>query len=451
MDELSDADIISLSMEHNFWTWSAQSKVKPIPIEKAKGVYFWDTQGKRYLDLNSMVMCVNIGHGDERVIEAMVKQARELTFAGPGMATKPRALLGKMLSEITPGGLTKFLYTLGGADANENAIKLARGYTGRFKILTTYRSYHGATYGAISATGDPRRVAWEPTTMPGVVHFLAPYRYRSVFHRTNPNISEEEFTQDYLNHLEEIIQYEGPQTIAAIMVESVIGTNGILVPPNGYLQGIRKICDRLGILMICDEVMSGFGRTGTWFAVDHWGVVPDIMTMAKGLTSGYAPLGCVAMKPEIAAAYDQRVYQGGLTYNGHPVSLAAAIANINVIKEDHLVERAAETGVVMADMLAELVERHPSIGEVRSIGLFGAIEIVKNRKSREPMAPYGASSPEMTRLNQYLLEHGVFLNTHWNVILLIPPLIISKDQLEEGMLVLDEALGITDSAIARSI
>ena len=291
MINLPENEILPLSMEHNFWTWSAQSKVSPIPITKAKGVYFWDANGKRYLDFNSMTMCVNIGHGDERVINAIIDQAKELTYAAPGMATKPRAVLGKLLSEIVPHGLTKFLYTLGGADANENAVKLARAFTGKHKILTRYRSYHGASYGAIALTGDPRRVAWEPTVMPGVVHFLDPYKYRSTFHRTNRNISDAEFCKDYLNHLEEIILSEGPKTIAAVMMESVTGTNGIIIPPPGYMQGVRELCDRYDILLIADEVMSGFGRTGEWFAVNHWNVVPDIMTMAKGITSAYAPLG----------------------------------------------------------------------------------------------------------------------------------------------------------------
>lgn len=447
MVDISDDEILSLCLEHNFWTWSAQSRVNPIPVAKAKGVYFWDVHGKRYLDLNSTVMCVNIGHGDERVIEAIVRQARELPFAGPGMATRPRAALSKMLAEITPPGLTKFLYTLGGADANENAVKLARGYTGRHKILSRYRSYHGATHGAIALTGDPRRVAWEPNTMPGVVHFLDPYRYRSTFHRTNPDISEADFCQDYLNHLEEIIQYEGPESIAAVMLETVTGTNGIIIPPDGYLQGVRDLCDKYGILLICDEVMSGFGRTGEWFAVDHWKVVPDIMTMAKGLTSGYAPLGAVAMKPAIAAAFNERVYEGGLTFNGHPISLAAAIATIQVMKEDRLVERARETGAVMAEMLAELVERHPSVGEVRSIGLFGVIELVRDRKKKTPMAPYNGTSPEMTALRRYLLENGVFVYTHWHTILIIPPLIITPEQLAEGINIIDQALKITDAAI----
>lgn len=444
---ISDQEILSLSMQHNFWTWSAQNKVAPMAVQRAKGVYFWDVDGKRYLDLNSMVMCVNIGHGDERVIQAMSRQLAELPFAGPQMATRPRAELGQLLSEIVPEGLDYYLYCLAGADANENAIKLARGYTGRSKVLARYRSYHGATYGAIALTGDPRRLAWEPMTMPGVVHFLDPYRYRSTFHRSNPNISEADFTRDYLNHLEEIIMYEGPQSIAAIIMESVTGTNGVLIPPEGYLRGVREICDRYGIVMISDEVMSGFGRTGKWFAVDHWNVKPDIMTMAKGLTSGYAPLGAVAMRPEIRQAYTEKVFEGGLTYNGHPLSLSAAIAVIRVMQEDRLVERAAEMGKTLARLLAAMKEKHPSVGEVRSIGLFGIMEIVKNRETGEPVAPYNGSSPEMIRLRRYLLDHGVFLYTHWHTILLIPPLVITPEQLEEGFAVIDEALKITDEVV----
>jgi taurine--2-oxoglutarate transaminase len=446
MKELADADILPLSLNHTFWTWSAQAKVSPISIKRAKGVYFWDVEGKRYLDFNSMVMCVNIGHGDERVINAIIEQARLLPFAGPPMATRPRALLGKMLSEITPGRLDRFLFTLGGADANENAIKLARAYTGRHKILARYRSYHGATTGAMALTGDPRRLEWEPDLMPGVVHFLDPYRYRSTFHRTNPNISEVDFATDYLNHLEEIICYEGPGNIAAILIEPVTGTNGIIIPPSGYLKGVRNLCDRYDILLIADEVMSGFGRTGKWFAVDHWQVEPDLITMAKGLTSGYAPLGAVAMKPEIAEYFNDRVYQGGLTYNSHPISLSAAIANIKVLHEDRLVERAAAMGPVFRRFLTDLGEKHPSVGEVRSIGLFGAIELVRNRGSKEPMAPYNQSSSEMDKLRQYLLDHGVYLYTHWHTVLIIPPLIITEEQLEEGFKVLDSALEITDES-----
>ena len=449
MFDLPDSEILPLSLEHSFWTWSAQGKVAPIPVKSAKGVYFWDVNDKRYLDFNSMTMCVNIGHGDERVINAIIEQAKALPYTAPGMTSKPRAVLGKLLAEIAPGNLDHFLFTLGGADANENAIKLARAYTGRHKILTRYRSYHGATAGAMALTGDPRRVAWEPNLMPGVVHFLDPYRYRSTFHRTNPEISEAEFCQDYLNHLEEIIQYEGPQTIAAILLESVTGTNGIIIPPQGYLQGVREICDRYGILYIADEVMSGFGRTGEWFAVNHWKVVPDIMTMAKGLTSAYAPLGAVAMKPEIAAFFNERVFQSGLTYNAHPISLAAAIANIQVIREDHLVEHAHSMSAVLRRMLNDLGEQHPSVGEVRSIGLFGILELVKNRKTKEPMAPFDSSSPEMTAFRKTLLDHGLYAYTHWHTLLIVPPLPITEEQLSEGFSIIDQALEITDLAVHR--
>jgi taurine--2-oxoglutarate transaminase len=446
MFDIQDSEILPLSMEHSFWTWSAQGKVAPIPVKSAKGVYFWDVDGKRYLDFNSMTMCVNIGHGDERVINAIVAQARELPYVAPGMASKPRALLGKLLSEITPGNLDYFLFTLGGADANENAVKLARAYTGKHKILSRYRSYHGASAGAMAVTGDPRRLAWEPTNMPGVVHFLDPYRYRSTFHRTNPDISEAEFTQDYLNHLEEIILYEGPETIAAVLLESVTGTNGIIIPPAGYLQGVRALCNRYKILLIADEVMSGFGRTGKWFAVDNWNVVPDLMTMAKGLTSAYMPLGAVAMRPEIAACFNERVYQSGLTYTAHPISLAAAIANIGVMQEDHLIENAAAMGQILHRLLTDLGEQHPSVGEVRSIGLFGIIELVRDRKTKEPMAPFNGNSPEMVALRKDMLDHGLYVYTHWHTALIIPPLIINEEQLAEGFAVLDKALAITDRA-----
>jgi taurine--2-oxoglutarate transaminase len=299
MFDLPDDQILPISREHAFYTWSAQAKINPIPIKRAKGVYFWDVDNKRYLDFNSMTMCVNIGHGDERVIRAIQEQAAELSYAAPGMATRVRALASRAVAEISPGGkLSKVLFTLGGADANENAIKIARAHTGRHKILARYRSYHGATAGAMAATGDPRRVTWEPNLMTGVVHFLDPYRYRSTFHRSNPSVSEADFTLDYLNHLEEIIRYEGPETIAAILMESVTGTNGIIIPPDGYMQGVRTLCDQYGILMIADEVMSGFGRTGRWFAIQHWDVIPDLMTMAKGLTSAYAPLGAVSSTPQ---------------------------------------------------------------------------------------------------------------------------------------------------------
>ena len=447
MFDLANDEILTLTKEHVFFTWSAQSKVNPIALKRAKGVYFWDVDDKKYLDFNSMTMCVNIGHGDERVIRAMQAQAAELPYAAPGMTTKVRALASKAVAEITPRqALTKILFTLGGADANENAIKLARGYTGRHKILARYRSYHGATAGAMAATGDPRRVVWEPNLMSGVVHFLDPYRYRSTFHRTNPDISEKEFAQDYLNHLEEIIQYEGPNTVAAILMESVTGANGIIIPPDGYMQGVRALCDKYGIVMIADEVMSGFGRTGKWFAIEHWDVVPDMITMAKGLTSAYAPLGAVAMKPEIAEAFNETVYESGLTYTSHPISLAAAVANISVMKEDQLVEHAAGMGKVLKRLLTDLGEAHPSVGEVRNIGLFGILELVKDRKTKEPIAPWNGSSPEMIALKKYCLDHGLFLYTHWHTVLIIPPLIITEEQLKEGFDVLDQALEITDKS-----
>ncbi|HET7145490.1 MAG TPA: aminotransferase class III-fold pyridoxal phosphate-dependent enzyme [Anaerolineales bacterium] len=450
MFDLPDDEILPLSKEHVFWTWSAQAKVNPIAVTRAKGVYFWDVDDKRYLDFNSMTMCVNIGHGDERVIKAMQEQAAELTYAAPGMTTKIRALASRAVAGITPqGALNKVLFTLGGADANENAIKLARGYTKRHKILARYRSYHGASAGAMAATGDPRRVVWEPNLMTGVAHFLDPYRYRSTFHRMNPDISEEEFARDYVNHLEEIILYEGPESIAGIILESVTGTNGIIIPPDGYIQGVRALCDKYGIVLIADEVMSGFGRTGKWFAIEHWDVVPDIITMAKGLTSAYAPLGAVAMKPEIAAAFDEHAFESGLTYTSHPISLAAAVANINVIKEDKIVEHAAGMGTVLRRMLTDLGEAHPSIGEVRNIGLFGIIELVKDRKTKEPMAPWNGTAPEMIALRKYCIDHGLFLYTHWHTVLIIPPLIISEEQLKEGMDVLDKALEITDKAVKK--
>jgi taurine--2-oxoglutarate transaminase len=446
-NELDDNEIYDLCVQTNFWTWSAQTNVQPIAVSHAKGVYFWNIYGKRYLDFNSMVMCVNIGHEDVRVINAMVKQLNDLPFAGPRMATKPRALLGKALKSILPEPLDHFLYTLGGSDANENAIKLARSYTGKFKILARYRSYHGATYGAVALTGDPRRLTWEPSVMMGVVHFLDPYRYRSTFHQHNPNISEEDFAKDYVKHLEEIIMYEGPETIAAIMIETITGTNGIIIPPDGYLQGVRELCERYKIVMICDEVMSGFGRTGEWFAFDHWNVVPDIVTMAKGLTSGYAPLGAIAMRKEIATAFNEKVYQGGLTYNGHAVSLTAAFSVINVMKEDKLVKKAKDKGILLKELLQQMYEKHPCVGDVRSIGLFGVLELVKNRETKEPMSPFNQNNAVMMEFRKFCLDHGLYLIVHWHKILIIPPLIITEEQLMDGFRIIDKALELTDAHI----
>ena len=439
-------DVLNKSKEHNFWTWSAQANADVIPVNRAKGVYFWDYNGQKYLDFNSMVMCVNIGHGNPKVVKAITQQAKELAFAGPHMATKPRAELGEILSGITPGDLNHFLYTLGGSDANENAVKLARAVTGKFKILSRYRSYHGATLGAMALTGDRRRLAWEPNTMPGVVHFQSPYLYRSTLFPGREVVSEAEYTAAYLANLEDVIICEGPSSIAAILLETVTGTNGIFIPPSGYLQGVRELCDRYGIILIADEVMCGFGRTGKWFAVDHWEVVPDMITMAKGLTSGYAPLGAVAMSDEIASYFSDRVFYGGLTYNGHPLGLAAAIANIQVLQEGKLIDKANLNGLVLNKMLMKLKANHPSVGDVRSIGLFGAIELVKNRTTKEPLSGFNQPiSSEMARIKKQLFENGLFLYSNFNVLLIIPPLIITQKQLQEGFDIIDEALNISDS------
>jgi len=434
-------EIIALSKKHTFFEWSAQSAANPIPVSHAKGVYFWDMEGKRYLDFNSQLMCVNIGHGDERVINAIKAQAEQLAYVNPFLTSEPRARLGQLLAEITPGNINKFFFTLDGAEANENAIKLARAYTGKHKIITRYRSYHGATHGAMMLTGDPRRWASEPG-MSGVVRVLDPYRYRCAFCQ-----EKDACTLDCLNHIEEVIMYEGAQNIAAILIETVTGTNGLIIPPEGYLTGLRAICDRYQILLICDEVMSGFGRTGAWFAVDHWNVVPDLMTMAKGLTSAYTPLGAVGMKEEIAEAFENKTFYGGLTYNSHPLCLAAAIATINVYKEDHLIENARRMGQLMASLLADLKDRHPSVGDVRSLGLFGIVELVRDRETREPLAPYNGTSPEMQRLAAFFREQGFYTFVRWNNFFTNPPLCITEAQLREGFEIIDRALAITDEAV----
>ncbi|MCJ7696426.1 MAG: aminotransferase class III-fold pyridoxal phosphate-dependent enzyme, partial [Anaerolineaceae bacterium] len=326
-----------------------------------------------------------------------------------------------------------------------NAVKIARSVSGKFKILTRYRSYHGATMGAIALTGDRRRLAWEPNVMPGVVHFLYPYLYRSAFFKDFESIPEEECSQVYLENLEEVILCEGPSTIAAILIEPVTGTNGIIIPPKSYLKGLRDLCTKHNLLMIADEVMTGFGRTGKWFAVDHWDVVPDIITMAKGLTSGYAPLGAVAMKPEIAKYFNDKVYYGGLTYNGHPLSLSAAVANIQVIQQDKLIDKSAKRGITLKKALSNLKDKHPCVGDVRSIGLFGVIELVKNRQTKKPLSEFNKPlSDEMVKVKNYILDNGVFLYVTFNMILIIPPLIISDAQLEEGLNIIDQALDIAD-------
>ncbi|MFN3928031.1 MAG: aminotransferase class III-fold pyridoxal phosphate-dependent enzyme [Thermoflexus sp.] len=437
-------EIVTLCRRYTIYEWSAQEAIAPIPVVRAKGVYFWDAWGRRYLDFNSQLMNVNIGHGDERVIQAIQEQAARLPYVNPFMATEPRARLGQMLAEIAPGDLRKVFFTLGGADANEAAIKIARLYTGRHKIIARYRSYHGATAGAITLTGDPRRWPAEPG-IPGVIHVFDPYRYRCRW-----CMREERCTLDCLNHIEDVIRFEGPHTVAAVFIETVTGTNGIIVPPDGYLQGLREICNRYGILLICDEVMSGFGRTGEWFAVNHWNVVPDLMTVAKGLTSGYLPLGAVLISERIAEFFRDRPFPSGLTYNSHPLCLAAAIATLQVYQEDRLIENARRMGEVLARELARLKERHPSVGDVRSIGLFGVIELVKNRETREPLVPFNAQPHEMgvmNRLREFFLQNGLYTFIRWNTFFTNPPLCITEEELLEGIEIIDRGLEITDDAV----
>lgn len=441
---MSAAEIVDLTRRHTMFSWSAQGAVNPIPMVRGEGIYFWDADGKRYVDMNSQLMCVNIGHGNRRVIEAIKRQADELAYAGPGMATPVRARFGKMLSELTPGTLNHFFFTLGGAEANENAIRVARVVTGRQKIMARYRSYHGATHGAVSLTGDPRRWANEPG-IPGVVRFFDPYQYRS--HLFREGDSEADFTRRCLEEIEEIIAYEGGHTIAAMFIETVTGTNGLIVPPDGYIQGLRAICDAHGILLVCDEVMCGLGRTGSWFAVDQWKVIPDMITMAKGLTSAYLPLGALAMSDRIAAYFDKNVFYGGLTYNAHPMSLAAAEACLQVMIDDDMVGHTQRMGRVLKELHQEMKRKHPSVGDVRSIGLFGVLELVKNRTTKEPMAPFNASSPEMQKLVGFFRQEGMYVFANWNNLFTNPPLCITEEQLRESFVLIDRALEITDAAV----
>lgn len=435
--KMSGKEIVDLSRKHTLYEWSAQSKVDSIPVASAKGIYFYTPEGKRFIDFNSQLMSVNIGHGDPRVIQAISEQAATLAYANPFMATEIRARLGAKLAEITPGDIDTFFFTNGGAEANENAIKLARFFTGRHKIIARYRSYHGATAGAISLTGDPRRWAVEPG-IPGVVHVLDPY------HGIERGW---ESAESSLAMIEETIQLEGPQTIAAFILEPVTGTNGILVPPDGYLEGLRKICDKYGILMIADEVMSGFGRTGEWFAVDHWKVVPDLLCMAKGLTSSYLPLGAVGMRHHIAQHFQDKVFYGGLTYNSHPMGCAAALATIRVYEEDGLIDNAKKMGALMQTLAAELQAKHPSVGAVRSIGLFGIVELIRNRKTRQPMAPFNGTSEEMAALGRFFREQGLYTFVRWNTFFTNPPLCINEEQMREAFGIIDRGLEIVDRAV----
>ena len=434
---MTGKEIVDLTKKHTLYEWSAQSKVDPIPVARAKGIYFWTPEGKRFIDFNSQLMSVNIGHGDERVIRAITEQAQTLAYANPFMATEVRARLGEKLAAISPGDIDTFFFTNGGAEANENAIKLARFFTGRHKILARYRSYHGATAGAISMTGDPRRWAVEPG-MPGVVHVLDPY------HGIDRGW---ESTESALSRLEETMQLEGSHTFAAFILEPVTGTNGILVPPDGYLEGVRALCDKYGILMIADEVMSGFGRTGEWFAVNHWNVVPDLMTMAKGLTSSYIPLGAVGMRQKIARHFDDKVFYGGLTYNSHPMGCATALATIRVYEEDNLIENTRKMGAILKTLGADLQKKHRSVGAVRSIGLFGVVELVRSQKTRQQMAPFNGTSDEMVALGKFFRENGLYTFVRWNTFFTNPPLCVNEEQLRDAFAIIDKGLEITDAAV----
>ncbi len=435
---LSGEEIVALCRQYTLYDWMAQSAADPIPVDTAKGVYFYTPDGKRYIDFNSQLMSVNAGHGDRRIIEAIKRQADKLAFANPFMAHEPRALLGKKLAELLPGDIDKVFFTLGGAEANENAVKLARAVTGRYKIVSRYRSYHGATGAAMAMTGDPRRWPNDLGTS-GVVHVLDPYH--------GPQ-REVDSAEESLRYLDETIQLEGPNTIAAFFLETVTGTNGVLIPPDGYLRGVRDLCDRYGILMVCDEIMSGFGRTGAWFAVNHWNVVPDIITMAKGLTSSYVPLGAVGMRPRVAQHFEKNVFFGGLTYNSHPLACAAALGAIQAYEEDDMIGNAKRMGEVMKRHHEALRVKHPCIGLTRSIGLFGILELVRDRKTMEPLAPFNGTSDEMKAVGKYFREHGLYTFVRWHTIMTNPPLCINEDELAEGFAIIDRALDIADQAIA---
>ena len=435
------AQVKADAKEYVLHSWSVQNAIDPIPVAGAEGRYFWDYDGKRYLDFASQLVNVSIGYGHPKVVAAIKEQAEKLATIAPPMATEPRSTLARMLAEITPGDLKMSFFTNGGAEANENAIKVARWVTGRHKIVARYRSYHGATGGAITLTGDPRRWHAEPG-LPGVVRMLDPYTYRCPAGHPDPCP-----VCSGAPHLEEILQYEGAHTVAAVILETVVGTNGIIVPPDGYLQSIRETCDRHGILLIADEVMAGFGRTGKWFGVDNWDVVPDILNVAKGINSGYIPLGAMVVRSPIAVWVRDKYFAGGLTYSGHPLACASAVASIEAFKEEGIVENAAEMGGVFAGKLRDLQDRHPSIGDVRGLGCFWGLELVKNRETREPLVPFNATGEAfapVARVYKAALDRGLYLMTHWNVVMVCPPLTITREEIDEGIAILDEALAVAD-------
>jgi taurine--2-oxoglutarate transaminase len=438
------AQIVEDAKEFVLYSWSVQNAINPIPVAGAEGRYFWDYDGKRYLDFASQLVNLSIGHQHPKIVAAIKEQAEKLCTIGPPMANESRSRLGRLLAEVTPGDLCMSFFTNGGAEANENAIRLARLYTGRHKIIARYRSYHGASHGAISLTGDPRRWPNEPG-MSGLVRMFDPYTYRCPAGHPDPCP-----VCTGAPHLDEILDYEGPQNVAAVFMETVTGTNGVLPPPDGYLQSIREVCDRHGILLVFDEVMAGFGRTGRWFACENWDVVPDIITVAKGINSGYVPLGAMVFRRPLADWVRDKFFPGGLTYAGHPLACASAVASIEAFQEEGVVENAAEVGAYLGEGLRALAESHPSIGEVRGLGCFWGVELVKSRKTREMLVPYnasGESAAPVARLAKAALERGLYLMTHWNVIMVVPPLTITREEVDEGLAALDEALAIADEYV----
>jgi taurine--2-oxoglutarate transaminase len=435
---MTTAEMVRLCKEHTLYTWTAGNAVNPLPIASAEGVYIYTPEGQRILDFNAQLMSVLIGHQHPRVIAAMKKQLDELIFVYPQTATPVRARLGKMLTEVVPG-MSSFFFTLGGAEANENAVKMARQYTGRFKILSRYRSYHGGTNLTMNLTGDPRRWSSEPGA-PGIIRVMDPQPYSYSFGDT-----PEEKVDNNLRMLEEIIQYENPNSIAAMICETVTGTNGVLVPPADYFPRLKALLDKYGILLICDEVMAGFGRTGKMMAYEHFGIQPDMVTMAKGLTSSYFPLGAVGMTKKIHDFFQSTTFFGGLTYNSHPVGLATAEAVLQVTIDEKLVENAATMGKVMRAEMDRLQTKHPSMAEGRNIGLFGMIDVRKNAKN-EPLAPYNGSHPKMNELAAFFKQEGLFTFVRWASFTCNPPLCITEQQLRDGFAIIDRGLDITDQA-----
>lgn len=428
---------------HVFHSWSAQATLDPVEVASGEGSYFWDVSGKKYLDFSSQLVNLNIGHQHPKLVAAIQEQAAKLCTVAPSFANEARSEAARLITELAPGDLNMVFFTNGGAEATENAMRMARLHTGRHKVLTMYRSYHGSTAGAIALTGDPRRWPNETGTS-GIVKFWGPYPYRSAFHST----SEQEECQRSLQHLDEVLNMEGPHTVAMIGLETVVGTNGILVPPPGYLQGVRDLCDRYGIVMMCDEVMAGFGRCGEWFAVNKWNVTPDLICFAKGVNSGYVPLGGVIISEKISDTFKNRAYPGGLTYSGHPLACAAAVASINIFKEEKIVENARTIGTdVIGPELRKLQDKHPSVGDVRGLGVFWAIELVRNRESRKPLVPFNAAGVDakpMAELAAECKKHGLWPFVHFNRMHVVPPCTVSSDEVREGIAIIDEALTVAD-------